>query len=445
MKKFSIDFNCSAYWRGGRSFVVNGGGHLTSTSIFHSILIDLNVQFKGSNDINLPKLNFTINLRKNCTDNSLFIESIGNKSNGNSFFIAYLIISVLITFVVFMFSYIFISKCLNRVKEKKRRLKYEQFNAAQMNAYLDELNAKQKMSKISNNNGQLHLKVKKSDRIVPMKSKQEVKSYDDSQQQQQRRPRQKEERRIDIQYLNNEDPNSVYESVANETIGDKKQQQQQRRRNLNLTTNTLQSQFNATATTITAKSHLKNIQILDKSELEFDTSSNIILNGKYSQIIIGYQIINNSDNSDDTNHDEPTSDSNGDHNRKKVMIKILKMNQQDNKNDEKMDKLSQRLFKDSCSFKGLKNKNLNSVTAICFIDNFCYASVYNYYDIGNLKLYLKSFKDNDAVSYFKLLNFFKFFLNFFKFFKIFKDVEEFDTRAALFLSSNIKRCQLFTW
>ncbi len=399
---FNIQVNCSNSSASDLNFILN----------VYFEMVKNNLQ---PNDIqqlfSMPPLNFSIQYRKNC-----IIKNQLNRFNNNNttynYTVAYIIIGVLFGFAFLFASSGIIMFFHNKVKHRQLHAKYESLHA-RLNKQQHELNNEKtnNSNQVKNNMYTKNVQINKNNRnlYVTKKSKQiESTNSNDEQQQQQ-----------------NEETQNIYESVQESSVNMTNQNEEQSmlpkkssRHLLNLTTNTIQSVYNNTVSIsssnlLRSNSNKNSIEMCTKYKRDQIELDKCLMEGTFSRIYEGRLFINDDSEQDidssppnaadsaydnfDTNNIYKLNNSSS-HNRlsrclkfdkEKGYIKVLVKTVKNNASLEQTD----MMLKESCVFRGLKHKNLNSIIGLCIEPDSHTLALFPFNEMGNLKLYLNSIRE----------------------------------------------------
>lgn len=388
--EFKLFLNCSA---------------LNASNKPYSIHIGLNVYFELNNSlstgfqqlISMPPLNFTIKYNKICMKKSEYLQ-IKKRLNSNNYLIAYLIFGALGGFALFIgiiASFMFIH---SKIKAKKLHTKYEALNSKlsqqqqllksqQQQLICEQLKNKvytknggsmrkanpyaRRSKQVDNEHGIAEVSNKKQEHVNELNIYETVPDGPLVNQSQENNnthsnPVDSERKLESSQYVHKARPRP--ESRKKEKIM------------LNLTTNTMHSMYNSSMSTSMMQNHLAvsnkraNIDMCTKfssSQVELESP---ILEGTFSKLFVGKLSVEKVD------QDGLTSTETS-----RVFIKVL--------NDCASNEQISIMLKESCAFRGLKHKNLNSILGVCYReDGQKPLTLFNYCELGNLKHYLSALR-----------------------------------------------------
>jgi hypothetical protein len=356
----------------------------------------------------MPSLNFSINYRKHCTPKITQIKTSTSKKSNSSFLIAYITIGTLVGFSFLIFLTACIMCIKNKYKIKKLNTQYEALKIKNgNNANLHVIPVREYKSSHSKRHDYFKHEQSNSDNQL-ITSDTNTKII--SKQQNFVKNNMKKTRQLKQQYNNNgenantKNEDNLYESLheasvnvyltqseiynENEDNTSKKYSRISKggeKQYLNMTTNTIQSTCNTTINNVSIvdkRSNVNNLELCVRFKRDLIVLGKVYLEGTFSKIYDG--ILKREDN----NQEEI-----------KVFIKIP--------NDYASNEQIDIMLKESSFMRGLKHKNITSILGVCIDENHDDSSsstsqsqnkpmaLFNYCEIGNLKVYLTQMRLNN--------------------------------------------------
>lgn len=348
--------------------------------------------------ISMPPINFTISYRKYCVDKqhlspdnarlnkqALLKHASTKKSN---FTIAYAIIGMLILFLLSVFVYAFVNKRRSAQKAKVNEMsKYESLSKMPKISHVQSAHrvkpssyrVKKKEpcdedSKSLKSNGYLknnqNCRQKTRQPYAPKTIKPVPQTDDDSQLHQQA----------------NSPSSNIYETVPDQSVNPvydeetKKSQAKAKLTALNVTTNTIMSNFN-NASVMTYKTKTNQVDLCARFGREQIQLNELKLEGTFSRIYEGLLRVDDSSDINNSQYDnEPIGgDVAGQTRSVRVLVKTV--------NEYASIEQADLMLAESCMLRGFKHKNINPILAVCLDDLKFPMTVFAHCEFGNLKTY----------------------------------------------------------
>lgn len=356
----------------------------------------------------MPSLNFSINYRKHCTPKITQTKTLIAKKSNSSFLIAYITIGTLVGFSFLIFLTACIMCIKNKYKIKKLNSQYEALKIKNANnpnihvipvrEYKSSHNKKRDYFKHEQSNSDNQLITSDTNTKIISKQQNFVKNN-------MKKPRQLKQQNNNAENTKNED--NLYESLHEASVNvyltkseiynenednsnnyNNKKYSRIRlgeKQYLNMTTNTIQSTCNTTinmnVSIADKRSNVNNLELCVRFKRDLIVLGKVYLEGTFSKIYDG--ILKREDN----NQEEI-----------KVFIKMP--------NDQASSEQIDIMLKESSFMRGLKHKNITSILGVCIDENHDDSSsssssqnkpmaLFNYCEIGNLKVYLTQMRLNN--------------------------------------------------
>ncbi len=355
----------------------------------------------------MPSLNFSINYRKHCTPKITNpSKTLISKKSNSSFLIAYITIGTLVGFSLLIFLTACIMCIKNKYKIKKLNTQYEALKIKNANhpnvhvipvrEYKSSHNKRHDYFKHEQSNSDNQLITSDTNTKIISKQQNFVKNNI-------KKPRQLKQHNNNVENTKNED--NLYESLHEASVNVYLTQSEIYNENednnitkkysrvnkggekqyLNMTTNTIQSTCNTTINNVSIvdkRSNVNNLELCVRFKRDLIVLGKVYLEGTFSKIYDG--ILKREDN----NQEEI-----------KVFIKMP--------NDYASNEQIDIMLKESSFMRGLKHKNITSILGVCIDENHDDSSssssqsmnkpmaLFNYCEIGNLKVYLTQMRLNN--------------------------------------------------
>ena len=324
--------------------------------------------------ITMPPLNFTISYHKLCVKQSRYLKSRSGKTS--DYLMAYVIIGGLGGFALFILL-VAAGMCIhNKIKAKQKHTKYVSLHS-KLNAAQHQLLSEQLKNKIySKGHAQQAVKcvnpepsrgVEAEQMPANGSSSEETNIYESVQ----------EASCVNL---------TINQEVVSREVGKRPAVDDSRRRNklmLNLTTNTIQSVYthnNSMSNNTLTQHYSKRNNNIDQC-VKFKASQieqlAVLMEGTFSKILTGKLNTGQADT-------EASISENGPAEAVNVLIKLV--------GEQASVEQTDLMLKESCSFRGLKHKNLNSILGVCFQVDKKPMTLFPYCELGNLKIYLSSLR-----------------------------------------------------